>query len=145
LFDAQQQADLDANAQSGATVFRIDIRGTTYEINLTSSKQINTANRTKTRKIKHDFPNGAGGNSTFQPSGPPLITRQAPSLISQPPPLVNTQTSHHHQVCNPPLLRIKICATIYLQNTAGNLKSVAVATAAPRWMYHGKGGNCHFR
>jgi hypothetical protein len=96
LFDAQQQADLDANSQSGAAVFQIDIKGTTYEINLTSWKQINAANRTQTRKIKHDFPNGPGGSSTKQPAG-------LPPNVSQTSPRVNTGTSHHHQVCNPPL------------------------------------------
>jgi WWE domain len=80
LYDPQQQADLNAYALSGATVFQIDINGTFYEINLNSWNQINTANRTKTRKIKHDFPNWAGGNSTFQPSGqPPTITQQSSS------------------------------------------------------------------
>jgi hypothetical protein len=112
LFDAQQQADLDANFQSGATMFQINIQGTTYEINLTTWKQINTTNRTKTRKIKHDFPNGAGGNSTVQHSGPPPIISQPPSIISQPLPFMNTETSHHHQVGNLPPLRVAICATI---------------------------------
>jgi len=86
LYAPQQQADLDANAQSGATLFQINIQGNIYEINLTSWQQINTANRTKTRRIKHDFPNGAGGNLTFHPSGPPPI-------ISQPPPTTNQAPS----------------------------------------------------
>ena len=85
LYAPQQQADLDAFSQSGATEFQINIRGNMYEINLTSGKQINRANnRKKTMQLKHDFPN-VGGNSTLQPSGAPLITRQAPSIISQPP------------------------------------------------------------
>jgi hypothetical protein len=112
LFAPQQQADLDANAQSGATVFQINIQGNMYEINLTTWKQINTANRTKTRKIKQDFPNGVRGYSTFQPSGPPPIISQPPSITRQPLPFMNTETSHNHQVCNLPPLRVAICATI---------------------------------
>jgi WWE domain len=105
LYAPQQQADLDAFFQRGATKFSINIQGVIYEINLNTWNQINTANKTKTRKIKHDVPNGAGGNSTFQPSGPPQITRQAL-------PLANTGTSLHHQVCKPPQLTLNIRAII---------------------------------
>jgi WWE domain len=112
LYDPQQQADLDANAQSGATNFQINIEGTIYEINLTSWKQINTANRMKTRKIKHDFPNGVRGYSTFQRSGHPPIISQPSSIIRQPLPFVNTETSLHHEVCNLPPFGVNICAKI---------------------------------
>jgi hypothetical protein len=63
LYAPQQQAELEANAGSGATVFQIYIKRTAYEINLNSWKQINTAKRTKTRNIKLDFCNGARKNT----------------------------------------------------------------------------------
>lgn len=92
MFDAQQQVELDAHAQSGATVFQINIKGTQYEINLTSWKQINTTNRTRTRKIKQDFANGAARNTSCTQPAVPSITQTQPSPA---------HTEITQQVCNP--------------------------------------------